>query len=156
MVGADPRFGDFRSIARTHGEHGGSDTATQQHPIGLGFLVLDGGQVLGQISGNAGRLRRKQFDERIARGPADRGINRDRAFPSAHPGIAFIPAHGRIHRIEHGNVNNGQGAGRTAWPELLPGIGMVIAAGISGDLVPAMERIEALAGSGFGFGRGRN
>src|ERR1041385_5765908 len=83
---------------------------------------------------------------------SNRGIERDRPARSPNTGVAPVTLHDRIHGIEDGDVNNGHSTTGTAGAKLFPKYPsfaarhwrVIEAAGVDGDLIPAMDGVESL------------
>ena len=86
------------------------------------------------------------------RGLRYRGVERDRRFNGLDSRITLVAAKNGVDRIENRDVNDGHGAAGAAGSELFAKgadftereRGVIESAGVDGDLVPAMNRIERI------------
>ena len=144
MLEANARLGVLRTVvgAQREGRSGGG--VAQSHTIGFGNFVFSLVQLVGQSRVEACRLRGEQRRQGVVCRLADGRLEGNRANGRANAGVALIAANHRIHRVEHGDMDDGQRAAGATRAELFARRGMVDTAGIDGDVIPTTNGIEAL------------
>jgi hypothetical protein len=119
----------------------------ERDPGLLTGAVRDFREILGEQLVAVVGLRRKDFDQRVVRGLRDRRFHRRAGRRVGQPRVALVVAGDRVHRVEDGDLNDGDGPAGATGTELLAERALLAGgdrrviqpAGVDRDLVPMVQ-----------------